>query len=51
MPTKSGPALLKVKNPDGSFENLIIDVHSKLKSPGPIRASVTDEVSRVSRLR
>ncbi len=28
MPTKSGPALLKVKNPDGSFDGLIIDVHS-----------------------
>jgi endoglucanase len=30
MPTKSGPALLKVKNPDGTTDGLIIDVHSKL---------------------
>ena len=29
MPTKSGLALLKVKNPDGSTDGLIIDVHSK----------------------
>lgn len=29
MPTKSGPALLKVKNPDGSTDGIIFDVHSK----------------------
>lgn len=29
MPTESGPALLKVKNPDGTTDNLIFDVHSK----------------------
>lgn len=28
MPTKSGPALLKVKNPDGTTDGLLIDVHS-----------------------
>lgn len=30
MPTKSGPALLKVKNPDGSVDGIVFDVHSKL---------------------
>ncbi len=34
MPTKSGPALLKVKNPDGSVDGLIIDVHSTLVAKG-----------------
>jgi hypothetical protein len=29
FPTKSGPALLKIKNPDGSTDGLIFDVHSK----------------------
>jgi endoglucanase len=29
MPTKSGPALLKVKNPDGSTDNIVFDVHSE----------------------
>lgn len=29
MPTKSGPALLKVKNPDGSTDGIIFDVHSE----------------------
>ncbi len=29
FPTKSGPSLLKVKNPDGSTDGLIFDVHSK----------------------
>ncbi|KAL1857704.1 hypothetical protein VTK73DRAFT_7979 [Phialemonium thermophilum] len=30
MPTKSGPALLKVKNPDGSTDGIIFDVHKYL---------------------
>lgn len=32
MPTKSGPALLKVKNPDGGFDGIVFDVHSKSAS-------------------
>lgn len=30
FPTESAPALLKVKNPDGSTDNLIFDVHKYL---------------------
>lgn len=32
MPTKSGPALLKVKNPDGSLDGIVFDVHKYLDS-------------------
>ncbi|CAK7205349.1 Endoglucanase EG-II [Sporothrix eucalyptigena] len=47
MPTKSGPALLKVKNPDGSFDGLIIDVHKYLDSDnsGTHTECVTDNIS------
>ncbi|KAK1759807.1 hypothetical protein QBC47DRAFT_357637 [Echria macrotheca] len=47
MPTKSGPALLKVKNPDGSTDNLIIDVHKYLDSDnsGTHTECVTDNIS------
>lgn len=39
MPTKSGPALLKVKNPDGSTDGIIFDVHSKIPL-GPTELAV-----------
>lgn len=42
MPTKSGPALLKVKNPDGSVDGLIIDVHSASYPPQPRKSRVED---------
>lgn len=47
MPNKSGPALLKVKNPDGSFDGLIIDVHKYLDSDnsGTHTECVTDNIS------
>ncbi|KAK4158922.1 glycoside hydrolase family 5 protein [Cladorrhinum sp. PSN259] len=47
MPTKSGPALLKVKNPDGSVDNLIIDVHKYLDSDnsGTHTECTTDNIS------
>ncbi|KAK3378706.1 glycoside hydrolase family 5 protein [Lasiosphaeria ovina] len=47
MPTKSGPALLKVTNPDGTFDNLIIDVHKYLDSDnsGTHTECVTDNIS------
>jgi len=47
MPTKSGPALLKVKNPDGTTDNLIIDVHKYLDSDnsGTHTECVTDNIS------
>ncbi|KAK0725523.1 glycoside hydrolase family 5 protein [Lasiosphaeris hirsuta] len=47
MPTKSGPALLKVKNPDGTFDNLIIDVHKYLDSDnsGTHTECTTDNIS------
>ncbi|OAA66482.1 glycoside hydrolase family 5 protein [Niveomyces insectorum RCEF 264] len=47
MPTKSGPALLKVKNPDGSFDGLIIDVHKYLDqdNSGTHTECVTDNIS------
>ncbi|AEO67179.1 glycoside hydrolase family 5 protein [Thermothielavioides terrestris NRRL 8126] len=47
MPTKSGPALLKVKNPDGTTDGLIIDVHKYLDSDnsGTHTECVTDNVS------
>ncbi|KAI1845099.1 hypothetical protein JX266_008646 [Neoarthrinium moseri] len=45
--TKSGPALLKVKNPDGSTTGLIFDVHKYLDSDnsGTHTECVTDNVS------
>ncbi|KAK3938660.1 glycoside hydrolase family 5 protein [Diplogelasinospora grovesii] len=47
MPTKSGPALLKVKNPDGSTDGLIFDVHKYLDSDnsGTHTECVTDNIS------
>ncbi|KAK4208739.1 glycoside hydrolase family 5 protein [Rhypophila decipiens] len=47
FPTKSGPALLKVKNPDGSTDGLIFDVHKYLDSDnsGTHTECVTDNVS------
>ncbi|TPX15807.1 uncharacterized protein E0L32_000141 [Thyridium curvatum] len=47
FPTKSGPALLKVKNPDGSTDGLIFDVHKYLDSDnsGTHTECVTDNIS------
>ncbi|KAM7189868.1 glycoside hydrolase family 5 protein [Rhypophila sp. PSN 637] len=47
FPTKSGPTLLKVKNPDGSTDGLIFDVHKYLDSDnsGTHTECVTDNVS------
>ncbi|KAJ9156104.1 Glycoside hydrolase family 5 protein [Pleurostoma richardsiae] len=47
FPTKSGPALLKVKNPDGTTEGLIFDVHKYLDSDnsGTHTECVTDNIS------
>ncbi|KAK3370458.1 glycoside hydrolase family 5 protein [Podospora didyma] len=46
MPTKSGPALLKVKNPNGTYDGLIIDVHKYLDSDnsGTHTECVTDNI-------
>ncbi|KAJ9161124.1 Glycoside hydrolase family 5 protein [Coniochaeta hoffmannii] len=46
MPTKSGPALLKVKNPDGSTDGIVFDVHKYLDSDnsGTHTECVTDNV-------
>ncbi|ERS97418.1 glycoside hydrolase family 5 protein [Sporothrix schenckii 1099-18] len=48
MSTKSGPALLKVKNPDGSVDGLIFDVHKYLDSDnsGTHTECVTDNISK-----
>lgn len=47
FPTKSGPALLKVTNPDGSTTGLIFDVHKYLDSDnsGTHTECVTDNIS------
>ncbi|KAK1764913.1 glycoside hydrolase superfamily [Phialemonium atrogriseum] len=46
MPTKSGPALLKVKNPDGSTDGIVFDVHKYLDSDnsGTHTECVTDNI-------
>jgi endoglucanase len=43
----SGPALLKITNPDGSTTNLVFDVHKYLDSDnsGTHAACMTDNVS------
>lgn len=34
LPTEAGPALLKVKNPDGTTDGLVFDVHKYLDADG-----------------